>query len=61
MIADSCLYISLTISRVQPEGNVPYFTSDHWTGELEGLWTVTDTRTAADTAIDMDSVYGTVM
>ena len=31
------------------------------TGELEGLWTETDTRTAADTAIDMDSVYGTVM
>ena len=29
------------------------------TGELEGLWT--EARTAADTAIDMDSVYGTVM
>lgn len=27
---------------------MPYFTSDHWTGELEGLWTdtETDTRTA---------------
>ena len=44
---------------VQPEGDVPYLTSDHWTGELEGLWTETDPRTAADTAIDMDSVYGT--
>ncbi|MBQ3488505.1 MAG: hypothetical protein IJA71_09505, partial [Clostridia bacterium] len=43
---------------VQPEGDVPYFTSDHWTGELEGLWTETDTRTAADTAIDMDRIYG---
>ena len=39
---------------------MPYFTSDHWTGELEGLWTdtETDTRTAGDTAIDMDGVYG---
>ena len=36
----------------RPEGDVPYFTSDHWTGELEGLWT------EADTAIDMDRVCG---
>ena len=43
---------------VQPEGDVPYLTSDHWTGELEGLWTEADPRTAADTAIDMDGVCG---
>lgn len=32
----------------QPEGAVPYLTTDHWTGELEGLWTETDARTAGD-------------
>ena len=50
-----------TPKAVQPEGDVPYFTSDHWTGELEGLWTEADTRTAGDTSIDMDRVYGPVM
>ena len=28
------------------------------TGELEGMWTETDTRTAGDAAIDMDRVCG---
>ena len=35
-----------TLPRSQTEGEVPYLTTDLWTGELEGLWTETDVQTA---------------
>jgi len=34
--------------------DVPYFTTDHWTGELEGLWTETDARTNLDRQTDRE-------